>query len=197
LDRPTVTYKYTSWTLGRATERFSFDRGGEVVLFDVGKDMKRKDCTKPVSYLDQIHVTEIDDLFVSHYHFDHIGRIPDVLEQFPLQHQAYDRGQSYPGATYAAYVEAFKPHRTSATPGTTVELDKGSGHSVVITSLAGFALAVLSAPARNGFAPPESVITCMAGFESAGSVITPLAGFAGEARPHPPGCRRAIPASLK
>ena len=106
---------------------------GEVVLFDVGKDMKRKDCTKPVSYLDQLHITKIDYLFVSHYHFDHIGCIPDVLEQFPLQHEAYDRGQSYPGATYTAYVEAVKPHRTTAIPGTSVELDKGSGHSVFIT----------------------------------------------------------------
>ena len=106
---------------------------GEIVLFDVGKDMKRKDCTKPVSYLDQLHITKIDYLFVSHYHFDHIGCIPDVLEQFPLQHEAYDRGQSYPGATYAAYVEAVKPHRTTAIPGTSVELDKGSGHSVFIT----------------------------------------------------------------
>jgi beta-lactamase superfamily II metal-dependent hydrolase len=106
---------------------------GEVVLFDVGKDMKRKDCTKPVAYLDQLHVTKIDYLFVSHYHFDHIGCIPDVLEQFQLQHQAFDRGQSYPGATYTAYVDAVKPHRTSAMPGTTVELDKGSGHSVIVT----------------------------------------------------------------
>ena len=54
-----------------------------------------------------------------------------------------------------------------------------------------------SPPAGTGFAPAESVITSMAGFESAGSVITPLAGFAGEARPHPPGGRRAIPASFK
>lgn len=107
--------------------------GGEVVLFDVGKDMKRKECTKPVSYLDQLHISKIDYLFVSHYHFDHIGCIPDVLEQFPLQQDAYDRGNSYPGATYSAYVAAVASHRKTATAGTTVELDKGSGHSVVIT----------------------------------------------------------------
>jgi beta-lactamase superfamily II metal-dependent hydrolase len=106
---------------------------GEVVLFDVGKDMKRKDCTRPVSYMDQLHITKIDYLFVSHYHFDHIGCIPDVLEQFPLQHAAYDRGQSYPGATFTEYVAAVKPHRMTAEAGTTVELDKGSGHSVLIT----------------------------------------------------------------
>ena len=47
---------------------------------------KRKDCTRPVSYLDQLHITKIDYVFVSHYHFDHIGCIPDVLEQFPRKY---------------------------------------------------------------------------------------------------------------
>jgi beta-lactamase superfamily II metal-dependent hydrolase len=107
--------------------------GGEVVLFDVGKDLTRQDCTRPVSYLDQLRITKIDYLFVSHYHFDHIGCIPDVLEQFPLQHGAFDRGQSYPGPTFTAYVAAIKLHRMTAAAGTTLELDKGSGHSVFIT----------------------------------------------------------------
>src|SRR5260370_12602556 len=35
---------------------------------------------------------------------------------------------------------------------------------------------------------PESVVTCMAGFEGSGSVVTPMAGFAGARRPtHPAG----------
>jgi beta-lactamase superfamily II metal-dependent hydrolase len=105
---------------------------GQIVLFDAGKDMKRKDCTRVVSYLDQLHISKIDYLFVSHYHFDHIGCIPDVLEQFPLQHEAFDRGQSYPGATYTAYIAAVNSHRTTATAGTAVQLDKGSAHPVVI-----------------------------------------------------------------
>jgi len=46
---------------------------GQIVLFDAGEDMKKRDCTKPASYLDQLGVTHIDYLFVSHYHFDHIG----------------------------------------------------------------------------------------------------------------------------
>src|SRR2546425_12756664 len=68
--------------------------GGQVVLFDVGEDMKRKDCTKPLSYLDQLGVKQIDLLFVSHYHFDHIGCIPAVLQQLRLQGDAYDLGGS-------------------------------------------------------------------------------------------------------
>ena len=58
--------------------------GGQVVLFDVGEDMKKRDCTKPVSYLDQLGIKRIDYLYVNHYHFDHIGCIPAVLRQFQL-----------------------------------------------------------------------------------------------------------------
>jgi competence protein ComEC len=69
---------------------------GEVVVFDSGEDMNRKDCTRPVSYLDQLGVKHIDYLYVSHYHFDHIGCIPAVLGQFALLNSAFDRGNSYP-----------------------------------------------------------------------------------------------------
>src|SRR5215471_12424754 len=37
---------------------------GQLVLFDVGEDMKRRDCTKPLSYLDQLGVKQIDYLVV-------------------------------------------------------------------------------------------------------------------------------------
>src|SRR5713226_9732260 len=84
---------------------------GQVVLFDVGEDMKKKDCTRPVSYLDQLGVKQIDFLFVSHYHIDHIGCIPAALQQFPLQGDAYDRGESYPGKTYTNYIAAIGSHR--------------------------------------------------------------------------------------
>src|SRR5262245_61811923 len=77
--------------------------GGQVVLFDAGEDMKHKDCTRPLSYLDQLGVKKIDHLFVSHYHFDHIGCIPAVLNQFPLNGDAHDRGGTYPGATFTNY----------------------------------------------------------------------------------------------
>jgi competence protein ComEC len=69
--------------------------GGQVVVFDIGEDLQKRDCTKPVSYLDQLGVRHIDYLFVSHYHYDHIGCIPAVLDQVPLQGPAYDRGDSY------------------------------------------------------------------------------------------------------
>jgi beta-lactamase superfamily II metal-dependent hydrolase len=110
--------------------------GGQVVLFDVGKDMKRKDCTMPLSYLDQLGVKQINYLFVSHYHFDHIGCIPAVLQQSPLQGAAYDRGEEYPGKTYANYVAAVGSHRTTAAIGDVITLDKNSANPVVITVVA-------------------------------------------------------------
>src|SRR5690242_6534210 len=109
---------------------------GQVVLFDAGEDMKKRDCTKPVSYLDQLGIKHIDYLFVSHYHFDHIGCIPAVLQQFPLQGDAYDRGESYPGSTYTNYTKAVGGHRKTAAIGDTVTLDKNSQSPVVIKVVA-------------------------------------------------------------
>ena len=109
---------------------------GQVVLFDAGEDMKKRDCTKPVSYLDQLGIDHIDVLYVSHYHFDHIGCIPAVLDQFHLQGDAYDRGESYPGQTYANYVKAVGGHRKTGSIGDSITLDKNSPNPVVITIVA-------------------------------------------------------------
>jgi beta-lactamase superfamily II metal-dependent hydrolase len=117
---------------------------GQVVLFDVGEDMNRHDCTRPVSYLDQLGIKHIDYLFVSHYHFDHIGCIPSVLAQFPLQGDGYDRGQSYPGTTYTNYVAAVGNHRKTAGIGDVITLDRTSQNPVVITVVA------VDGKSRNG-----------------------------------------------
>jgi beta-lactamase superfamily II metal-dependent hydrolase len=109
---------------------------GEVVLFDAGEDMKRHDCTRPVSYLDQLGVKHIDYLFISHYHFDHIGCVPAVLEQFPLQHEAFDRGETYPGATFVNYTKAVGTHRKTGVIGKILTLDKDSSNPVLITIVA-------------------------------------------------------------
>jgi len=109
---------------------------GQIVVFDAGEDMKRKDCTRPISYLDQLGVKHIDYLYVSHYHFDHIGCIPAVLSQFPLVNDAFDRGNSYPGATYTHYINALGSHRKMAAVGDVLTLDKNSANPVVITVVA-------------------------------------------------------------
>jgi beta-lactamase superfamily II metal-dependent hydrolase len=109
---------------------------GQVVVFDVGEDLKKRDCTKPVSYLDQLGIKHIDYLYVSHYHFDHIGCIPAALEESPLQGDAYDRGESYPGATYTKYVKAVGNRRKTGVVGDTITLDQNSQNPVVIKIVA-------------------------------------------------------------
>lgn len=110
--------------------------GGEVVMFDAGEDMKKRDCTKPVSYLDQLGIKHIDYLYISHYHFDHIGCIPAVLEQIQLTGPAFDRGGTYPGATFTHYKAAVGSHRKTAAVGDSVTLDKNSRNPILITVVA-------------------------------------------------------------
>ena len=54
--------------------------GGQVVLFDVGEDLKKRDCTRPLSYLDQLGVKHIDYLYVSQLWLAHT-RVPAPSSQ--------------------------------------------------------------------------------------------------------------------
>jgi competence protein ComEC len=109
---------------------------GQVVLFDAGEDMKVKNCAKPLAYLQQLGVSKVDYLIVSHYHFDHIGCVPEVLAQFPLTGTAFDRGASYPGKTYETYTHAVQGHRKTAEAGQTIRLDEGTSSEVDLTVVA-------------------------------------------------------------
>jgi beta-lactamase superfamily II metal-dependent hydrolase len=53
--------------VGQGDGAVAITPGGKVILFDVGQDMKRPDCIRPVSYLEQLGVKQIDALFVSQY----------------------------------------------------------------------------------------------------------------------------------
>jgi competence protein ComEC len=102
---------------------------GVVVLFDAGRDIaKQKTCSSEIDYLDQLGVRQVDFIFVSHYHDDHIGCIPEVLAKFPLQHESYDRGSepAKPTAAYNNYVKAVGGHRKAATLDQVITLDPGA-----------------------------------------------------------------------
>ncbi len=62
---------------------------GETVLFDDGTST---DCDKPLPYLQQLGVKQIDYHIASHYRSDHIGCTAEVFGQFPLTKAAFDRG---------------------------------------------------------------------------------------------------------
>jgi beta-lactamase superfamily II metal-dependent hydrolase len=121
---------------GQADAAVLISPNGEVVLFDMGEDMKRKECQTAIAYLDQLGIQHIDYIFVSHYHFDHIGCIPAVLNRFPLMKDSYDRGHSYNGTTYDNYVAAVGNHRKEGKVGTIIQLDQGSANPVTLTVFA-------------------------------------------------------------
>src|SRR5216683_3849236 len=81
---------------------------GETVLFDGGV-LNR--CDKPISYLQQLGVSKIDYLIISHYHSDHIGCTPQELQEFPLQKDAVDRGFDYTTGAYKSYKTVVGSHR--------------------------------------------------------------------------------------
>ncbi len=106
---------------------------GEIVLFDDGQS---KDCDKPLSYLQQLGVTKIDYNVVSHYHDDHIGCTAQILTEFPLQKDAFDRGSNKQNPAFKKYVAAAGDHRKTVTPGMKVTLDAGSPNPVEVTFVA-------------------------------------------------------------
>ena len=106
---------------------------GQVVLFDNGV---RDHCDKPVTYLTKIGVTKIDVHIASHYHDDHIGCTQEVLNAFPLQGDALDRGGSYTTTTYTNYVAAVGTHRKTATSSTVITLDEDQPDPVTISIVA-------------------------------------------------------------
>lgn len=124
--------------MGQGDSAVMITPSGTVVMFDIGRDIaKKKDCSAETDYLDQLGVKKIDYLFVSHYHFDHIDCVPEVLERFPLQGPSYDRGtgQSEPKtATYRNYVAAVGANRKTGSPGDQISLDAGP-NTVTLTIL--------------------------------------------------------------
>ncbi len=57
-----------------------------------------------VSYLKQQNVREIDAIFSTHPHADHIGGLPAVLENFPVK-KIYDSGRVHTTLTYENYLQ--------------------------------------------------------------------------------------------
>jgi competence protein ComEC len=109
--------------------------GGEVVAFDIGRDMVHGDCDKPVTYYGELGVAELDYLIVSHYHEDHIGCVPQILRSVRVG-RVEDRGQSYDSTYYDSYSVATMGKRTAAFVGDTIVLDAASANPVTIEVLA-------------------------------------------------------------
>jgi len=106
---------------------------GEAVLFDTGV---RNDCDRPLSYIQQLGITNIDYLIVSHYHDDHLGCAVSLLQDFPLQKLSFDRGETYRSRTFSNYVAFVGSKRKAAIEGSAILLDARSANPVRIEFIA-------------------------------------------------------------
>ena len=72
----------------------------------------------------------------SHYHDDHIGCTTDVLNEFPLNQFAFDRGGTYSSGTYNKYVTKVGSKRRTVMVGQRLTLDPSSATPVQIDFVA-------------------------------------------------------------
>lgn len=121
---------------------------GETVLFDSGI-LGGED--KPISYLQQLGITTIDYHITSHYHADHIGSVVEVLDAFPLQKKAIDRGGYYKSQIFTNYVNFVGSKRMTAIEGSSITLDAGTANPVRIRMVALNGNGVAGAKDENDF----------------------------------------------
>ena len=97
-------------------------------------DGRWTNCSKTVSYLEEIGITSIDYHFASHYHADHIGCLDDLADAgIAVAVACYDRGGSYDSATFDDYAAACGDKRQTVSQGQVITLDEGAVIPVTIT----------------------------------------------------------------
>ncbi|MDO5417579.1 MAG: MBL fold metallo-hydrolase [Lachnospiraceae bacterium] len=79
---------------------------GKVMLLDAGHPDAGGIVVRT---LKDMGIEKIDYLVASHPHIDHIGGVPEVLENFPVE-KAYRSYLTYTTQTYQNYVEALETH---------------------------------------------------------------------------------------
>ena len=99
---------------------------GESLLVDTGNAGDR-DFGRIVETLKAAGVKQIDHLWTTHYHGDHVGALLALVKEFPTRH-FYDHGKPHPNdrivsATFlAAYEELSRDKRTIVRPGDKVRI---------------------------------------------------------------------------
>ena len=100
---------------------------GESLLVDTGNPGER-DLARIVATLDEAAVTQIDHLWSTHYHGDHIGSLLALAERVPVLHY-YDHGEPHANDRIvsaeflAAYEELSRGKRTVVRPGDRLPMD--------------------------------------------------------------------------
>jgi len=99
---------------------------GESLLVDTGNAGER-DLGRIIETLEMAGVTQIDHMWSTHYHGDHIGSLLALADQVPIAH-FYDHGAAHPGdrivsADFTASYEALSAgKRTIVKPGDTLPM---------------------------------------------------------------------------
>ena len=82
--------------------------GGETLLIDAGENGYEQ---KVINYLNSVGVKKLDYIVATHQHSDHIGGIPEVLENFDTDNIIMPRlteAQTPTNSTYTAFLKAIQ-----------------------------------------------------------------------------------------
>jgi beta-lactamase superfamily II metal-dependent hydrolase len=99
---------------------------GESLLVDTGNPGER-DLGRITDTLRTAGVTQIDHLWTTHYHGDHVGALLELAKQIPVRH-FYDHGEPHPDdrIVSAQFISAYEAltsgRRTIVKPGDTVKM---------------------------------------------------------------------------
>src|SRR5262245_56072707 len=119
---------------------------GESLLVDTGNPGDR-DITRIVEALAAANVKQIDHLWTTHYHVDHVGGMEQLAKRIPVQH-FYDHGKNVEPREQVAnfavmYEELSKGKRTTVKPGDKLKIaglditTVASAGQVLTTNLSG------------------------------------------------------------
>lgn len=105
---------------------------GQVAMFDDGTGSTGAIGKTVVQQLQALGVTSIEHHFCSHYHSDHLGGTPSIVNGGIPITNGWDRGGSYTTAAYNNYVAALGTHRKTMVKNQVITLDSLSAHPVYI-----------------------------------------------------------------
>ena len=103
--------------------------GGKYLLIDAGENGHETDV---INYLRSMNVEKLDYIIATHQHSDHIGGLPEVLEEFETENIIMPRlteAQTPTNSTYKAFLSAVQKSNAkviSAKPGSVYSLGDAS-----------------------------------------------------------------------
>ncbi len=105
---------------------------GQVAMFDDGTGGVGAMGLSVPAQLQALGVTGIEHHFCSHYHADHLGGTPSIVNAGIPITNGWDRGGSYTTGAYNSYVAALGTHRKTLVKNQVITLDSLSAHPVLL-----------------------------------------------------------------